>query len=377
MSKSKKLPSLIKNKLTKKSIKKKSHKKIKKIKIRTKTKKFGVKENNIDLIAQRNTKSRYYSIYCSLIEMGDEFSNVLKYEQALEKYNAAKEIEKTALAKTNLVLDSLIDATAFNIIRLQLETANFLIWANELEQADSAYQFCILQQQKYHLENDKATIALLNSYSNKITQKMCQNTQDKIDQLNIKALNYIALKDFAKAQYSVNEANTLANNQNKCELITVNIEKLSIFIKPITDYFKLKEIAKDAFLKADYNLFTESHYNADKIYLRSKLDTIGIPNNNIIAYLNYQSNEQFILYAANYFIDFYDFENCLALLKLLKNKGFEANKVKAIQIKLAQKQAFIDKSQQSGFDINNNIIKYTNNDKWFRFFNEEYKKNNF
>lgn len=365
---------IVKNKQTKKSIKKKSHKKIKKIKIRTKTKKIGEKENNPDLIAKRNTKSRNYSIYCSLIEMGDEFSNVLKYEQALEKYQAAKEIEKIALTKANLVLDSLINATAFNIIRLQLETASFFIWANELEQADSAYKFGVLLQQKYHLENDEATNASLNSYSNKITQKNCQNTQDEIEQLNTKAINYIALKDFSKAQRSVDEANTLASNQNKCGLTTVNTQKLSQFIKPITDYFELKEIAKDAFSKTDYKLFTESHYNADKIYLKAMLDTIGIPNNNIIAYLNYQSNEQFILYAANYFIDFYDFENCLASLKLLQNKGFEANKVKAIQIKLAQKQVVIDKVQQSDFDINENIIKYTNNDKWFRFFNEEYKK---
>lgn len=365
---------IVKNKLTKKSKKKKSHKKIKKVKIKTKTKKVGVKENNSNLIAKRNTKNRNYSIYCSLIEMGDEFSNAFKYEQALEKYQAAKEIEKTALTKENLVLDSLINATAFNIIRLQLETASFFIWANELGKADSAYQFGVLLQQKYHLENDQASIASLNSYRNKISQKMCQNTQDEIEQLNSKAINYITLKDFAKAQRLVDDANTLANNKNNCELTTLNTQKLSHFIKPITDYFNLKEIAKEAFSKSDYKMFTENHYNADKIYIKAKLDTIGIPNNNIIAYLNYQSNEQFILFAANYFIEFYDFENCLASLELLKNNGFEANKAKAIQIKLAQKQTVTDKAQQSDFDANKNIIKYTNNDKWFRFFNEEYKK---
>ncbi|NVN95485.1 MAG: hypothetical protein HXX18_09410 [Bacteroidetes bacterium] len=366
------------NKLTtteyKHTRKDKTNKLHKKIKSRKGTKKSKTKEKILPFKTQSNNiKNRNYSMYCSLIEMGDELFNMIKYEQAFEKYQAAKEMEKTVLSKPNLVLDSLINAAAFNIINTQLQTASFLIWANELPQADTAYMFCISLQQKYHLENDISTNSSLNLFRTKITQKVCQNIQDEVEQLNAKTKNYITIKDFAKAQRAIDEANLLISEHTNCNLITTTTDKLTQQLKPITDYFNLKQIAKDAFVKTEYKLFTESHYNADKIYLKNHLDTVGIPNNNIITYLNYQSDKQFILYAANYFIEFYDFDNCLASLKLLKAKGFEANKTKDIQLRLAQKQVILDKAQQSGFEPDKNIFKYTNNDKWFKVFNVEYK----
>ena len=229
-------------------------------------------------------------------------------------------------------------------------------------------------QQKYHLENDDAKKVSLDLFKNKIAQKACQNIQDEIDLLNNKTQNYIAIKDFEKAQRLLNEANVLIKAHSECVLNSDKTNQLLKTTKPVSDYYHLKEMAKTAYERKDCKSFTENYYHADQLYLQFKLDTLGIPNNNTLAYLNYQSNEEFMLFAANYFLEFYDFNYCLDVLKLLKNKGYQAGKVKEIQLKLAQLQLKTDKLHPF-FDANMNIMKYTGDDKWFKVFNAEYKRN--
>ncbi|MEI6696383.1 MAG: hypothetical protein WCO13_09960 [Bacteroidota bacterium] len=365
----------IKSSINTKHPKLKKHFKIKKTKtVKEKPKEIETQTPVLVVQQKTKTKSRDYNIYFSLIELGDELSNSTKYEEALIKYQAAKEIEKAALSKPNFVLDSIINATSYHIINSQLQIAGFLIWANELSQADTVYLFCISLQQKYHLENDAATKVSLDLFKYKIAQKACQNIQDEIDLLNNKTQNYIAIKDFEKAQRLLNEANVLIKNHTECVLNSDKTYQLLKTTKPVSDYFQLKQMAKTAFEMRDCKSFTENYYHADQVYLQFKLDTLGIPNNNTLDYLNYQSNEEFILFVANYFLEFYDFNYCLDALKLLKNKGYQAGKVKEIQLKLAQMQIKVDKLNAL-FDANTYIMKYTGDDKWFKVFNTEYKRN--
>ncbi len=318
-------------------------------------------------------KSKKNNAYSSLIELGNQLSLETKYDEAIVKYQTAKAMKEKSNPKQYVLLDSIISATAINIIHSQLQKADFSIWANELNKADSVYHFCVSIQQKYQLENNVSLNASLNQFKIKMAAKSCQNIQEQLDLLNNKITNYILLKEFTKAQLSLNEAHNTISNNIQCTLQIAKTDQLSKQLQPITEYYRLKETGRTAYEKGDYKLFTESYDKSDQLYLQSKLDTIGIPDNNIIAYLNYQSNEASIVYAANYFIEFYHFDNCLALLKLLKNKGINAPKVKDIQLKLALKQAKIDKAQLL-FDAKTNILKYTGNDKWFSVFNAEYKK---
>jgi len=333
-------------------------------------------ESAIQSIKQhKKTKSRDYNLYCTWIEMGNILTDELKYDEAFEKYKAAKEIENKVLPKPNPILDSIIKATGYHSINAQLQSADFLIWANELNLADTAYSFAISLQQKYHLEKDSSTFILLDLFRNKIKQKACQNIQDEIDLMNSKCNNYIAFKDFEKAGRSIEDTKKLISKYPECILNKAKTDDLSKRLQPIDNYYRLKEKAKKAFENKDYKTFTENYYQADQVYQQSKLDSIGIANITIIDFLNYQSNEEVLLYAANYFIEFYNFDNALSLLKLIKNKAYQANKVKDIQIRLAQKQSKIDKLRQPVFDATKNIILYTAGDKWFKVFITEYRKN--
>ncbi|MFZ4399630.1 MAG: hypothetical protein ACOYO1_06330 [Bacteroidales bacterium] len=361
---------------TKHHRKKNVYKKLRKIKKLSKPKKNDLKTISTDIALKHKNKikSRDYNLYCSLIEMGDELSVSTKYDEAFEKYQAAKEIEYRVLKKPNLVLDSIKNLTGLNSINAQLKSAYFLIWANELKLADTAYLYCISLQKKYNLNNDVNCKTLLDSFKKKIELKSCQNIQDEIDQLNSKSNNFISIRDFEKAQLLIDEAKILINKNSNCNLSADKTEKILQFIKPITDYTQIKTKAKEAFEKSDFSLCTQLYYTADKLYKTSKLDTVGIPNSDFISYLNYQSNEQAMLSAVNFFITNYDFDYCLASLKLLKNKGYDAFKLKEIQINLAEKQAKIDKTHHADFNANVNILKYTADDKWFRVFNSTYKK---
>ncbi|MCX6229944.1 MAG: hypothetical protein NTZ33_00235 [Bacteroidetes bacterium] len=335
-----------------------------------------IKPASEKIIAKKtvHTKKREDAVYSSLIEMGNDLTNENRNEEALEKYLAAKERKNTVLKSPAKEPDSLISITAVNIIESQLKTANFLIWANEFAMVDSMFQNCVRLQHNYHLENDGPTNKAINAFNKKITAKKCQNIQDEIEQLNNKCNNYIALKDFEKVQLTVNEADNLLKTHTECDLSSLNTLKLKQLIKPVTTYFSLKENAKKALEKQDKLLFCHDYTEADALYHNSRLDTLGIPDNNIIAYINFKSDEELMLYTADYFIGNYNFNNCLSVLKLLKEKGTDAVKTKALQQALAQKQYNIDKPSQNPFDKEKQLKNYTADDKWFRYFNTEYRK---
>jgi hypothetical protein len=321
-----------------------------------------------------NSRKRDLAIYMTLLEMGNDLASVNKNEEALEKYKDAREKQPKAKLDDANNADSLMSKTMVKIVLSQRNAADFMLWSNEFTKVDSLIQYCMNLQHRYRLENDQATQSAIAAIKNKSIEKRSQQIQGDIDQLTEKATNYLLLKEYEKAQSSADEANKLILKHSEYKLSSVQTQKLTLTLKPITTYFKLKETAKQALTNQDRQLFCKSYLEADKLYIDTHLDSLSIPNNNIIAYLNFLSDEALLIFSAEYLVEDFHFEYCLEVLKLLKDKGTDAMKLKLCQQKLAQKQQLIDNSTPFRLDVDKNIQKYTANDKWFRFFNTEYRK---
>ena len=343
--------------------------------IKHKKKKHTVKNKKEETIEVKETKTNatVRNSYWKYIEEGDSYANENKFQQAIDNYVMAKCLESTASFTPCKTLDSLIKQNVINIINSDLQTAGFLVWANELANADSIYEKSIRKQKQYYIENDEELNASLTLLKQKMILKGCQNLQDKIDMNTAMAKNNIALRDYVRAGNLLEEVINIASHYKNCVLLTSNTEEAWQHIKPVIDYYKYKDDAKTAFAANDLKKFAESYHAADVLYLNSKLDTAKIPYTCTVDYLRFQNNKEASFYTANYYADINDWDACLLLLKLIKEEDYASNKTEDIQIKVAKAKALMDSHKSFKLDVNTMIEQYTGGDKWFKYFNKAYK----
>ena len=343
--------------------------------VKHKKKKTATKKKDIETITvkESETNATVRNSYWKYIEEGDAYANENKLQQAIDNYVMARSLESTASFTPCKTLDSLIKQNVINIINNDLQTAGFLVWANELANADSIYEKSIRKQKQYHIENDEELNASLTQLKQKMNTKGCQNLQDKIDMNTAMAKNNIALRDYVRAGNLLEEVLNIAVQNKNCVLLTTNTVDAWQHIKPVIDYYRYKEDAKAAYAANDLKKFVESYHSADVLYLNSKLDTAKIPYTGIVDYLRFQNNKEASFYTTNYYATINDWDGCLLLLKLLKEEDYAANKTEDIQIKVAKAKALTDSHKTFKLDVNSMIEKYTGGDKWFKYFNKAYK----
>lgn len=322
------------------------------------------KKSSKILASQPNRASN--AVYTSLIEIGNEYFSNAKYEEAYQKFSTAKSMDKN-----NNNLDNLLIKTSREIINTHLHAADFLIWANELRKADSIYLYSIKLQKKYQLENDQITNSILFSFQEKIQIKKCNNIQDQINNLNQKTNTLLGLNDYTKAQSTINEANEIYKQNTNCKLDDTETSKIQGIIKPITLYFSLKDKAKEFYQINNLQLFTTLFYKADSLYKNARLDTFKIVNSNLIAFLIFNNNEKANLYALEYFLNNNQYDYSLQIMNILKNNGSQSINTKESQQKIANIIYKTNKPEVSELKNNYSFLK---DEKWFKYFFNEYKK---
>ncbi len=328
--------------------------------------------DNIE-VKETETNSTVRNSYWKYIDEGNAYSKENKFQLAIDNYLMAKSLEATASFKTYAVLDSLVKDNAKKIISNDLQTGGFMVWANELANADSIYNRSVRVQKQYSLENDEEVNASLILLRQKMQLKDCQNIQDKIDMNTAMAKNNIAMKDYVRAGNLLDEVLNSASQHKNCVLLTINAEEARQQIKAVTDYYKYKEDAKVAYVANDLKAFTQKFHAADILYINAKLDTAKITNSNIVEFLRFKNNIEATYYAAKYYADVNDWDGCLELLKLLKDENYPSNKTEDLQVALAKAKALTDSHKTFKLSVTTMITNYTVGDKWFKYFNKTYK----
>jgi hypothetical protein len=357
--------------------------KLTKVEIQKKTKKPIIVQNTLNrknkrLTSKKKTLAKHatknnnaeFAIYSNLIDIGNKYFSEGKYEEAYSKYITAKSMEKKATGKKNDKLENLLIKTAGIIITKPLENADFLIWANKLNEANSLYSYSLELQKKLVLENDSSINSILQTYKEKIQKKKCENIQLEINTLNDKANSYISLSDFQKAQTINDETFALIKTNIDCKLNSTETTKILTIIKPVVSYNLLRERAKEYYQVNDLMNFTNLFFQADSIYSINRLDTLKILNSNIISYLEFSNNEKANLFSLEYFLNKNKYDYGFQILNLLKNKQFESAKSKDYQQKLATILFLKEKTEISTLKEKFPFLK---DEKWYKYFYNEYK----
>ncbi len=359
-------PTVTVNKIDGKEKNKKSKQKIKVIN--------SVKSNKQNK-KQKNLNNVQSAISVNLIEIGNDLYSKSKYEDAYQKYLSAKELIPSDKTTDKLKIDIYLKQTAEKIISKPLKEIQFVLWSDDFTKADSILQICSILQEKYFLIDNAEINAELNKIREDKNRKQCNNADEKISLLCKKAFSLFELKEFQKVQSIVDEIGIIKNNFKNCNLNLLEYNKISTLIMPVTLYFNLKNSAKVKYETLKYEEFTNLFLIADSVYQKSRLDSLLIPDNNLISFLKYQNNNENNFQITEYLLLKKHMNECFQLLNVLRENNFPAVNTKKVQEDLVKLVAENNQLDLVYLNIKHPFLK---DEKWYKYFIKSYnvlKKN--
>ncbi len=296
------------------------------------------------------------------------------YATALEKFDFAKLLEQQYNIRHNTQLGQYIFTTAKQRVFQQIDSAHIMVNINDLQSAHQLVDYAHQAAQTYGVANETDIKKAFADINNEIFTQECRNYQAQFDDYYNQALANIASKDYLTANMLLKNAEALANLHKECGIDKTNVMSKLQEINDAFYFQKLVEDAKDAYLSNNFQKSLNVYRQAVKFHADKNIQQrFGLVCKQMTDFVSERSSD-FILFAANYFIDNQELDNSLLMLKKLRSNFFKAKYSKNVQTKLGAELAQKDHKQNPGENPKVAVIKYTSNDKWFKYLKKSYVK---
>ena len=315
-----------------------------------------------------------YGEYKRLIHDGKDFIKDDNYKYAFKSLNIADKLEKKYKLDNDREKDSLIKKAAKPVIIDKLKTSYFKIWDNEIEEAEKVIENGELRMENYYLKNDVELNYIINDLKQKVLIRKCGNYRDAYDLLLYKCDGLVQKLEYTEAIKVYNDAITLVNTHPECKLdaeeATGNITKYQVpaYYQVMTDE------ANSFYSKQDYLSFLSEYDGAEGYYSSFKIKDYGLKHIPMYDLILSKDDYRLMLPAIQFYIESNHPENALNLLKYLMNKKYDSEPTKGFQERLAIRLAKDDKNLNLKPNVKSQILSYTANSKWFKYFNKKYKE---
>ncbi len=338
------------------------------------------------LLSQAEKFKQEYSLIIYNESINNEIKAELYYkEYLLELKTISTIIQSNQLTKSSEKIDSLLlfveklilpnknyQSIISNIIEKHIEIGNKYLLLNKLDSAilikDKVNSLSI----RYKLPSSLIVFKSINGYSSLVNNKLCNN---KIIEFNsllwnaeelVKNLNYRDADDII--------VNLFSNyNSSDCNYDFKKATFLKNQISQIVKYIRLIDSINLNIAQLKYNNIDELYSKAEVFFNENLLYKKGILHLKYIDFIKNNSSK-FILYNANNYMKNNNLDESLYLLKELRIRKYTDENIKSIQEELAEKIAIKDNNENNALFPDDNLLKYTNNDEWFKYFNKNYIK---
>ena len=310
--------------------------------------------------------------YENLIGEGKRLLGYGQYEEALNVFVNAKEMGKIWKFKRDNLLDTLLALSAKPVIIENLLNAQIKAWGNDLSEAEKFYKTAYIMQYNYNLVNDSDINKEIDKLNKKIYERKCQNAQDLYNKYYAQAIKSITASDFVVAGNYLDLAINVAIDFFQCNISVLEAsEKKSEYLPAIT-YQNLIATAEKAYYIGNYPEAVINYATASNYYKDYRVYNMGLVHINFSDFMLLYDNPDFLMYCINYFTEKEMYNDALSALNILKNKQYDVKKTKKLQKQLGIKMSIYDKENNKK-KIKVLLLKYTNNDKYYRVFRRYYK----
>lgn len=313
-------------------------------------------------------------IYKTLISKGKNLAVSKLYDQALNAYNEAKNIEITYLITPDLNLENYIKNSARALFFLNINNGKEKVNENDLKSAREFYKKAEDLTMSYPISKDADVIKAISELKEKIFSQECKNAQAEYDKFIDKAIEFIKNWDMISADKMLDKSIEIAKNNIDCGIETTSAtNKKQEIMAGVIYQKKLSEI-KQLEQYGEYQKVIDEYIDAEKYYNGNNVADLKLTHILLFDYILNSDNQRFLLYASRYYLDNNDFDKSLKILHKLRKTNYKASYTKDLQILLGTKLAIEDHKKEPDGIAKNLIIQYTGNDKWYKYLRKAYIK---
>ena len=309
------------------------------------------------------------------------YSHLIKQDSVQKKMPVEVKTEKTvekqkiiiSKEKKNIPENNKIEKVKSDLIE-SIKAGNIKAWANELIEARQILQNALEMQKTNSLNNDSMVNHAIILLKEKIKNRECDNVQDEYNNLVLKANRKIKELNFIEAEDYYSKAIQVAKSDESCKVdSTVASVFKRKYNKPVA-FQKMINDSKKLLEQKNYQDFFKKYQDAGIYYFQSNISEYGVDYMFLPKYVSESRNNELSIQAIYFLIEQNQLREAFSLLDELKNRGFSQELSKDIQEKLGRSMSVKDYKINPNIKPNENILSYTNNDKWFKYFKTAYLK---
>lgn len=311
--------------------------------------------------------------YTEKISEGKELYKQNQYENALKKLDEASLIETEFAVKKDSQLPRFIKEIVEVIVAQIINEGEDKVAQNNLSAARQNYVSAQSYISKYQQESNAKLSGLLTSLHEKIFSQECKNYQATFDNQYSEVLKFVEQKKFIDADNAITKTIQISDKYVDCYISTKEVENKRSEILPAITYQKLLKNIQDDIMKGNYNESIEKYKESKTYFYRNEVANFGLSHLSTVDFIKSQ-NTNFIHNSVEKYTTAKDFESALSLMSELRKRNYSNKWARAIQENLAIELAKKDYIVQGNEDAKQVVLKYTNGDKWFKYFTKAYIK---
>ncbi len=309
--------------------------------------------------------------YNNWIQEANSLYASAQYKQSLSKFDDAKRIEIKFSLKADKALDGYITKAARALIISNIDEGKAKVAVNQLVAAKTAYAEAKSLQEKYLLQSDSEITNEISNLKNKIFTQECANAQNAFDKQFATAKQLAEQKKFIEADAAFDATLTIALQYSDCGIVTTLVINKKAECLPGAVYQKKINSANDFLRNGNYQQCIDTYVDAGSYFEKNNVSKLGLTFQHPYEYI-VNSNEKFIYFAVQYYIDKQDFTKAFLMLDELRKRDLGKRDTKDYQTVIGTELAKIDKANNSE-NMKEMLENYTKGERWFKFFAKAYK----
>lgn len=300
------------------------------------------------------------------------FMQVNNYEKALEVLEKANRLAKIEGDKK--AVESMYKRAIREITAKRMSMAEYAIFEGNISKADSLVALTNDLIGEYNMKQDTAIVRIMNSYLRVIDDKVCSKKQDEINVLVYDILECIRKNDFLTAEIFINKAMQIKGN-NDCRLDKQRVRSLKRQIEEPLKYIEMKQVCEEYLNNKDTNRYLLEYAKLEYFYNIKKLGEMSVQHTSLRDVLTQTNDDNLAIATVENLIKYQQYEGAIEAVGALKNMGYKAKHTKKIQKRIGKIMAQKEGKRQDKIAESYRMEDKYNNDKWFKYFLKEYKKN--
>ncbi len=313
------------------------------------------------------------AIYNNLISEGQGLSSSGRFQDALNKFNKANNIQSEFSIRKNVKLNTYINVAAEELVLEIINNGKNKVKVNDLQKARQFYNEAKNISEKYGVENNQKVYQAKNELKKLIFKRECINAQNAYDAVASEAYDLVNSGKYISADNKFTEALNIAKKYAKCEIDTRKLATKRDYIYPAVKYLKDIETVNEYLHRKNYKSAVGTYISAERYYEVQKLNEYGINHIPLFEFIQ-KSYSDFIIYAVGFYNHNKEYDKALDLLRELSRRKTKSKYTKEMQTVLATDMATKDFNTDPKGNYKTYIVKYTGGNKFFKYFKKAYKK---